>query len=217
MSNPTAIYAITQFTGGTGAVWRGLTQPIPLGVLTIESDTGIVKRGDGITTYTELPVFFNALYLQDVAVSATATQNAALAAATSANEAAAYAQQAQSGNRVSARTIDATPVFFTGMGAVPDGISTQRIVGQITAQNSSTGDAIAWDISALAIRRGTGLTVATPLLPTVTPYYSDVAMATCQLNLTITTTGFVLIATGLAGTTINWTGTLMVSGTTVQQ
>ena len=59
MPDPAAINAVIQFTGATGAVWTNLTTPIPNGLVTIESDTGIMKRGDGVTLYANLPLFFN--------------------------------------------------------------------------------------------------------------------------------------------------------------
>lgn len=57
--NPATINACLQFTGATAAVWANLTTPLPNGLVTIESDTGIMKRGDGVTLYANLPVFFN--------------------------------------------------------------------------------------------------------------------------------------------------------------
>lgn len=57
--NPATVNAVIQFTGATGAVWTNLTTPVPNGIVTIESDTGIMKRGDGVTLYANLPTFFN--------------------------------------------------------------------------------------------------------------------------------------------------------------
>src|ERR1700692_2134181 len=58
-STPAPINAVIQFSGATGATWSNLTTPVPNGLVTIESDTGILKRGDGVTLYAQLPVFFN--------------------------------------------------------------------------------------------------------------------------------------------------------------
>lgn len=213
MSNPSPIYAITQFSGGTGAVWRAMSQPLPAGVLSIESDTGIVKMGDGATLYANLPVFFNARYLQDVEVSSLACQQAAAQSAASATLAAGYAEQVQAGSAVSATTTSAVPVILTGTGSVPDGVSVQRLVGQITAQNILTGAAASWDLSALAIRRGTGVSATMPLPPTVAVFYADETMLACTVSVTVSPNGFVLTVTGLADTTIAWTGALSFSGT----
>ncbi len=57
--SPATINAVIQFSGATGATWTNLTVPVPSGLITIESDTGIMKRGDGVTLYSNLPVFFN--------------------------------------------------------------------------------------------------------------------------------------------------------------
>lgn len=59
MSTPQTINSMIQFTGATGAVWNNLTTPVPNGIVTVESDTGILKRGDGVTLYANLPIFFN--------------------------------------------------------------------------------------------------------------------------------------------------------------
>ncbi len=215
MVNPLPIYAVTQFSGATGAIWNSLTTPVPDGVLTIESDTGIVKRGDGVTTYNNLAVFFNANYLQDVALTAQQTQAAATAAAASAQIASLHAQQAQLGNAVSAATIDATPTALAGMGVIPDGIAVQRIVGQLTAQNTVSGDIASWDISAIAIRRGIGLNPLMPILPEITSYYADTSMQACQITVIVNNLGISIVVTGITNISINWVGNIIFSGTSV--
>ena len=62
---PATIDAVIQFSGATGAIWSNLTTPVPRGLITIESDTGILKRGDGVTLYTSLPVFFDLRTLEN--------------------------------------------------------------------------------------------------------------------------------------------------------
>lgn len=56
---PATINAVIQFSGATGATWSNLTTPVPNGLITIESDTKVMKRGDGVTLYANLPVFFD--------------------------------------------------------------------------------------------------------------------------------------------------------------
>lgn len=58
-SNLKIINAITQFSGGTQAIWEGIDKPIPDKCLVVAMDTGVVKRGDGIALYANLPVLFN--------------------------------------------------------------------------------------------------------------------------------------------------------------
>lgn len=205
------IYALTQFTGGTGVVWRGLTQPVPDGVLTIESDTGIVKRGDGVTLYPQLPVFFNALYLQDVANSVELAQAQAVAAAQSAAAAVAASQRAQAGSLLSAHTSDLTPTPLTGLGALPSGIATQAIFGMLTALNTTTGDVACWNILVSVGRKTLG---ADPVLlgsPDGGEYYNDPSMSGCTIAFSTNNLGLVITVTGLASTNIAWGGSMIVA------
>ena len=207
------IYAITQFTGGTGVVWRGLTQPVPNGVLTVESDTGIVKRGDGVTPYAELPVFFNAHYLQDVAASVEEARAQAVIAQENAAIAVAAANRSQAGSKVSAITTDANPTEMSGLGALPDGVSSQQVSGFITAQDTTTGYIVSWSIHAMAVRPGVG---AEPILKNgfiATTGDDDPSMSACTLTYSTNSLGLVLTATGLPTTTIVWSGTLTVTST----
>lgn len=57
-SNLQIINAITQFVGGTQAVWNSVTVPVPQGLVVYATDTTVVKIGDGITLYANLPVLF---------------------------------------------------------------------------------------------------------------------------------------------------------------
>jgi hypothetical protein len=50
--------AITQFVNGTQAVWNSITIPVPLGLVVYATDTTVVKMGDGITLYANLPTLF---------------------------------------------------------------------------------------------------------------------------------------------------------------
>jgi len=54
--NLTVIDAITQFVGGTQAIWNDITIPVPQGLIIYAVDTTVVKIGDGITLYVNLPV-----------------------------------------------------------------------------------------------------------------------------------------------------------------
>lgn len=47
--------AITQFVGGTEAVWDSTTTPVPKGLVVYAPDTTAVKIGDGVTLYANLP------------------------------------------------------------------------------------------------------------------------------------------------------------------
>ena len=53
------INAVTQFVGGTQAVWNDITLPIPEGLVVYAVDTTALKLGDGSTLYADLPVLFN--------------------------------------------------------------------------------------------------------------------------------------------------------------
>ena len=57
-SNLQAIEAITQFVGGTQAVWNSITIPVPAGMVVYATDTTVVKMGDGVTIYANLPTLF---------------------------------------------------------------------------------------------------------------------------------------------------------------
>lgn len=52
------IDSIVQFSNGTQAVWNTITVPIPLGLVVYAVDTTVVKMGDGITLYQNLPILF---------------------------------------------------------------------------------------------------------------------------------------------------------------
>jgi len=54
--NLAVVDAITQFVGGTQAVWNNVTIPIPAGLVIYATDTTVVKLGDGVTLYVNLPV-----------------------------------------------------------------------------------------------------------------------------------------------------------------
>lgn len=53
-----AVESITQFVGGTQAVWNNITMPIPAGMVIYATDTTVVKMGDGQTLYANLPTLF---------------------------------------------------------------------------------------------------------------------------------------------------------------
>ena len=61
--NLTVIEAITQFVGGTQAVWNSVSVPIPAGLAVYAVDTTAIKIGDGTSLYVNLPV---ALMLSDI-------------------------------------------------------------------------------------------------------------------------------------------------------
>lgn len=50
------IDSIVQFTDGTQAAWNSILIPIPAGLLIYATDTTVIKRGDGTTLYSALPV-----------------------------------------------------------------------------------------------------------------------------------------------------------------
>lgn len=54
--NLTVIDAVTQFVGGTQAVWNSILIPVPLGMVVYAIDTTVLKMGDGVTLYSALPV-----------------------------------------------------------------------------------------------------------------------------------------------------------------
>lgn len=62
--NLALIDAITQFAGGTQAIWNTITIAIPAGLVVYATDTTALKIGDGSTLYANLPVV---LYLNTVA------------------------------------------------------------------------------------------------------------------------------------------------------
>lgn len=61
MSGSNTVYplkSITQFIGGSQAAWNNITQPIPAGMIVYATDTTVVKMGDGVTLYVNLPTIF---------------------------------------------------------------------------------------------------------------------------------------------------------------
>jgi hypothetical protein len=53
--NLAAIDAVTQFVGGTQTVWNSVTIPVPAGCVVYATDTTVLKMGDGVTLYSNLP------------------------------------------------------------------------------------------------------------------------------------------------------------------
>lgn len=51
----TIIDAVTQFVGGTQALWNQTTIPVPAGLVVYAPDTTVLKIGDGVTLYSALP------------------------------------------------------------------------------------------------------------------------------------------------------------------
>ena len=43
----------------TDAEWKGLTKPIPANMMVFASDTKVIKVGDGVTMYNDLPVYYD--------------------------------------------------------------------------------------------------------------------------------------------------------------
>ena len=74
--NLAIIDAITQFVGGTQAVWDTVTVPIPANLVVYATDTTALKIGDGVTLYANLPVKFylNSLTTLVDQIAALATQ-----------------------------------------------------------------------------------------------------------------------------------------------
>lgn len=50
------INAITQIVGGTQTAWNNTNIIVPLGVVVYAPDTTVIKMGDGVSTYANLPV-----------------------------------------------------------------------------------------------------------------------------------------------------------------
>lgn len=66
---PQIIDQVTQFFGGTDAAWNNLDVPVPDKLVVIASDPPyIVKKGDGVSLYRDLPVLFHAEELLDLGV-----------------------------------------------------------------------------------------------------------------------------------------------------
>jgi hypothetical protein len=59
MAVPATIESLTQFFGGTAAVWNNIATPVPDKMIVIALDTGDIKRGNGIALYSDLPILFN--------------------------------------------------------------------------------------------------------------------------------------------------------------
>ncbi len=57
-SSLVVIDAITQFLNSTQASWNSILIPIPQGLVVYAVDTTVVKMGDGVTLYAQLPVLF---------------------------------------------------------------------------------------------------------------------------------------------------------------
>lgn len=52
------IDSITQFVNGTQEVWNNIALPIPDGLVVYAIDTTVVKMGDGVSMYADLPELF---------------------------------------------------------------------------------------------------------------------------------------------------------------
>jgi len=59
MSTPIVIQGIFQRLNATQADWNNTSVPIPYGLITIDSSTGIIKIGDGVTLYANLKTLCN--------------------------------------------------------------------------------------------------------------------------------------------------------------
>lgn len=57
--NVYGIGGLTQFVGGTQAVWDTVEIPVPNGLVVYAPDTTAIKVGNGSSRYSELPVLFN--------------------------------------------------------------------------------------------------------------------------------------------------------------
>ncbi len=142
---------VVQFAGGTAAQFASLTTPIPLGTLTIESDTGIIKAGDGSSLYSALPILTSArnisnlskTYIEGLTASTTASSSATSAnqaatqAALAATQAASHAQSAASNAAAAAADSANLTGSISQLTAQVSGLSAGG-VGGATATNQQT-------------------------------------------------------------------------------
>lgn len=76
ISDIQVIRGLIQYTGATSDDWTSVSVPLPLGMVTLASDTGDIKIGDGESLYAALPATFNLKTLQKAALAYDIAQEA---------------------------------------------------------------------------------------------------------------------------------------------
>lgn len=115
-----------------------------------------------------------------------------------------------------ALTTDATPAVLAGGRSIvglasPESgtIGVVRVTGAVVARNISTGECSCWDVAAvLKVLSGVASMVG---MPSVTVFSQDAGLSSASLAVSANVGGAVLTATGFAGATIAWSGSLLIS------
>lgn len=81
---PSNLNTITQFVNTNQAHWASSTEPVPYGLLIYDPTTTILKRGDGVTLYANLPVLFSLSSIPTLTSEATANTGSLSSATTTA-------------------------------------------------------------------------------------------------------------------------------------
>jgi hypothetical protein len=107
-------------------------------------------------------------------------------------------------------TLDGTAASAALTLVMPNVRCVCRMTGTVTAQDTSSGDAIVWDFAA-ALRRSTAGSVPVLLrTPSTAILAGDPSMNGCGLNISAGPNGGIIQGTGLSGQGLNWAATLLV-------
>jgi len=109
-------------------------------------------------------------------------------------------------------TLDATPTLLSGLPVMANQRCINILTGQVTAQNTATGDSSVWDVVVNLKRTAANTSpafIGGSSLP-VTIRCQDSNMATCSLAITLSSTGPAITATGIVATSIEWAYTFTV-------
>jgi hypothetical protein len=93
---------------------------------------------------------------------------------------------------------------------LPNSVCAARYSGHCKAMNPTTGHYVTWDL-AVSLKRSAVGQVPTLDFTTVVELYADSDLAGCSLVTNVNVNGLLLVAIGLAGTTLDWTASLLVS------
>jgi hypothetical protein len=94
---------------------------------------------------------------------------------------------------------------------VPDQRCLFRITGTAAVQDLGSGDVTVWDIAAAAKRIGAGGAVSLVGAPSISVFASDASTSACGLAIGAAQQGILLSGNGLAGRSLQWSATLVVT------
>jgi hypothetical protein len=110
----------------------------------------------------------------------------------------------------SVTTTDATPTLLPGLPALPNQRSLSRLTGQVTAQNTSSGDSSFLDVAVAVKCTGAGVAPALVGSASASVFAQDSSLAATTVVPSAGSAGPAITVTGIAGTSIKWAYTLTV-------